>query len=35
LGWAYAAVVYFAVSWAFDRRRVPVPEPEYELVYAD
>jgi hypothetical protein len=35
IGWAYAAVVYFAVGWAFDRRRVPVPEPEYELVYAD
>jgi membrane-associated phospholipid phosphatase len=34
-GWVYATVAYLAVTWLFERRRVPVPEPEYEPVYAD
>jgi membrane-associated phospholipid phosphatase len=34
-GWLYAGVVYFGVTLVFERRRVPLPEPEFEPVYAD
>jgi membrane-associated phospholipid phosphatase len=34
-GWVYATVVYFAVSFVFERRRVPMPVLEPEPVYAD
>jgi membrane-associated phospholipid phosphatase len=34
-GWVYATAVYFAVSFVFERRRVPMPVLEPEPVYAD
>jgi membrane-associated phospholipid phosphatase len=34
-GWVYASVVYFAVSFVFERRRVALPVLEPEPVYAD
>jgi membrane-associated phospholipid phosphatase len=34
-GWIYATAVYFAVSFVFERRRVPMPVLEPEPVYAD
>jgi len=35
VGWAYATVVYVAVSFVFERRRVRMPVLEPEPVYAD
>ena len=35
VGWAYATVVYVAVSFVFERRRVQMPVLEPEPVYAD
>jgi membrane-associated phospholipid phosphatase len=35
VGWVYAIACYGAVSWWFEHRRVTVPVPEFEPVYAD
>jgi membrane-associated phospholipid phosphatase len=35
IGWVYASVTYFTVTWWFERRESRVRVPEYEPVYAD
>ena len=35
IGWIYASVTYFAVSWVFERRRAQAPVREYEPAYVD